>query len=208
MATRRIVGGRHVADRARPFRRIGLHMVDEMRRRPDATATPRCVVVSSSGPTSMPSTVKRAFERRIDARRVERHGAAGLEVDHQRLARVRIAQEEAVRADQIGRRGAVLQERQVEPLARMLVQQHVDHGEQEGDVGLRLDRDPLGRAGAGDRQMRLDLHALHAALARVGVALDPAHAARGLDIGAERQRRSRTAAYRAQTVKARCQSSP
>ena len=67
------------------------------------------------------------------------------------------------------------------------MQQHMDHGEQEGGVGLRLDRDPFGRAGAGDRQMRLDLHALHAAAARVGVALDPAHAARGLDIGAERK---------------------
>ena len=63
----------------------------------------------------------------------------------------------------------------------------MDHGEQEGGVGFRLDRNPLSRAGARHRQMRLDLHALHAAVARVGVALDPAHPARGLDIGAERQ---------------------
>ena len=35
--------------------------------------------------------------------------------------------------------------------------------------------------------MRLDLHPLHAALARIGVTLDPAHPARGLDIGAERK---------------------
>ena len=69
----------------------------------------------------------------------------------------------------------------------MFVQQHVDHGEQEGGVGLRLDRDPLGRAGAGHREVRLDLHALHAAVARIGMALDPAYPARGLDIGAERE---------------------
>ncbi len=67
------------------------------------------------------------------------------------------------------------------------MQQHMDHREQKSGVGLRLDRNPLGRAGAGDREMRLDLHAFHAAVACVGVALDPAHPARGLDIGAERK---------------------
>ena len=51
-------------------------------------------------------------------------------------------------------------------------------------VGLGLDRHPLRRAGAGDRQVRLDLHALHAAHARVGMAPDADHAARGLDVGA------------------------
>ena len=105
-------------------------------------------------------------------------------VPDQRLARGAVAQVVAVRPDQVGRRGALRQERQVEPLARRLVQQHVDQREQEGRVGLGLDRHPFGRAGAGDRQVRLDLHALHAAHARLGVAPDAGHAARGLDVGA------------------------
>src|SRR5271169_5600843 len=69
----------------------------------------------------------------------------------------------------------------------MLVQQHVDYGEQESDVGLWLDRDPFGRGAACNGEMRLDLHPLHAAVTRIGVALNAANAARRLDIGAERE---------------------
>ena len=89
-----------------------------------------------------------------------------------------------MRPDEIGRGGALRQEGQVEPLARHLVQQHVDQREQERGIGLGLDRHPLRRAGAGHRQVRLDLHALHAAHAGIGVAPDAGHAARGLDVGA------------------------
>ena len=80
----------------------------------------------------------------------------------------------------------MLQERQVQPLARLLVQEHVEHSEQECRVGLRLDRDPLGRARAGDRKMRLDLYPLHATFARIGMALDAANPARHFDVGAKR----------------------
>ena len=52
-----------------------------------------------------------------------------------------------------------------------------DNRVEERGVGLRPDGNPLRRAGAGDGKMRLDLHALHAALARVGVPLHSAHAA-------------------------------
>ncbi len=89
-----------------------------------------------------------------------------------------------MRADEIGRGRVSARNGDVEPLARDLVQQHVDQREQERGVGLGLDRHPLGRAGAGDRQVRLDLHALHAAHARVGVAPDADDAAGGLDVGA------------------------
>ena len=61
---------------------------------------------------------------------------------------------------------------------------HVDQRIEKGRVGLGLDRHPLRRAGAGDRQVRLDLHALHAAHARLGVAPHAHHAAGGLDVGA------------------------
>ncbi len=66
------------------------------------------------------------------------------------------------------------------------MQQHVDQREQEGRIGLRADRHPFGRAGAGDGKVRLDMHALVAAHARIGVAGDGAGPAGHLDIGAER----------------------
>ena len=130
---------------------------------------------------------ERALKRRIDIGGVERHRPPADLIDHQRFFGVGVAQEKSARADQIRRRRPNFKKRNVEFVARRFMQQHMDHREQEGGVGLRLDRDPLGRAGARHREMRLDLHPLHAAVAGVGVALDPAHAARGLDIGAERQ---------------------
>ena len=71
----------------------------------------------------------------------------------------------------------MLEEGQIEPIARMLVQKHVNHREQKRRVGLRLDRNPFRRTCAGHREMRFDLHALHAALAGIGVALNAAHPA-------------------------------
>ena len=55
-------------------------------------------------------------------------------------------------------------------------------------VGLGLDRAATRRATAGDRQVRLDLHALDALLdACGGVAPNAAYAARDLDVAAEGQ---------------------
>ena len=127
-----------------------------------------------------------AFERGLDARGVERHGAAGGGIPHQRLRAVGVAQVEAVGADQVGRGRAVAQEGQVELPEAVLAHQHVDQREHEGGVGLGADRHPLGRTGAGDRQVGLDLHALVAAHARVGVAGDRARAAGGVDVAADR----------------------
>ncbi|MND07154.1 hypothetical protein D3C83_289580 [compost metagenome] len=67
------------------------------------------------------------------------------------------------------------------------MQQHVYDSEKEGDIGLWLDRNPFGRSTAGNGEMRLDLHPLHATVTRIGVTLDAAYAARCLDIGAERE---------------------
>ena len=65
--------------------------------------------------------------------------------------------------------------------------EHVDQREQEGRIGLRADRHPFGGAGAGDRQMRLDMHALVAAYARIGMPeRRRSRPAGDLDIGAER----------------------
>jgi hypothetical protein len=79
----------------------------------------------------------------------------------------------------------MLEEMEIQLFPRELVQEHVDHREHERRVGLRPDRYPFRRARAGDGQMRLDLHAFHAALARVGVPLDTADAAGGFHVGAE-----------------------
>ena len=127
---------------------------------------------------------KRALQHGIVVGRIERHGAAAG-IHQERLARCRIAHEISVRPDQIRRRRALFQEGQIEARARVLVQDHINHREQKRRVGFRLDRNPFGRTGAGHRQMRLDLHPLHAALAGVGMALDAAYAARSLDVGAE-----------------------
>ena len=112
------------------------------------------------------------------------HGNTFKNVGNQGLFRSGIPQEEPVRPDQVRRRGVVLQEFEIEPRARLLVQHHVDERVEERGIGLGLDRHPLGGAGAGDRQVRLDLHALHAADARLGMAPDADHAARGLGVGA------------------------
>src|ERR1700690_2388290 len=66
------------------------------------------------------------------------------------------------------------------------MQQHMDQGEHKGRIGLRADRYPFRRASAGDGKVRLDMHALVAAYARIGVAGDGAGPACHLNIGAER----------------------
>ena len=126
-----------------------------------------------------------AFERLGDVRRVVRHRCAARAVPDQRLPRRPVAQ--VIPA--AGRPGtatpcAAPRNGDVEPRARNLVQQHVDEREQERGVGLGPDRHPLRRARAGDREVRLDLDALHPAHPRVGVAPDADDAARGLDVGA------------------------
>src|SRR5471030_2365614 len=67
-------------------------------------------------------------------------------------------------------------------LFRSLVQYVVDQPEQERGIGFRPDRHPLGRGGAGDGQMRLDLYPFGAAHPRVGLAPDADNPARGLDV--------------------------
>ena len=127
-----------------------------------------------------------AFDRLLQRRAVVRTRVCVRTVPHERLARGAMAQVVAVRPDQVGRRGARCQKRQVEALARHLVQQHVDQRVEERSVGLGLDRHPLRRTRAGHRQVRLDLHALHAAHACPRVPPDAGDAARGLDVGAAR----------------------
>ena len=61
----------------------------------------------------------------------------------------------------------------------------MEHGEQDGVVGLGLDGDPFRGVGAGHGQVRLKLNPLHAALAGVGVAAHPGHPAGGVDVAAE-----------------------
>ena len=67
-------GGRHVADLRRPFRRIALHVVDQMREgRTDRDRLVRDGVLIGADLDAVDR--ERAFERRIDVRRVERHRA-------------------------------------------------------------------------------------------------------------------------------------
>ena len=61
----------------------------------------------------------------------------------------------------------------------------MDQGEQEGRIGLRPNRHPLGRTGAGGRQVRFDLDALVAAHTGIRVADYGAGAAGDIDIGAD-----------------------
>ncbi|MEQ1807601.1 MAG: hypothetical protein ABL900_19650 [Burkholderiaceae bacterium] len=127
-----------------------------------------------------------AFERFVQCSAIVLARTGARLVPHQGLARCGVAQVVAVRADEVGRCRARGEKRQVELLARRLVQHHVDQRVEESGVGLGLDRHPLGRARAGDRQVRLDLHALHAAHARLGVAPDADDAARRFDVRAAR----------------------
>ena len=128
--------------------------------------------------------VEAAFDRLDDVRRVVWHRCATRAVPDQRLPCGPVAQVIPAGTDQIGRRGVPSEERDVEPPARDLVQQHVDERVQERGVGLGSDRHPFRGARAGDREVRLDLDPLHPAYPRVGVTPDADDAARGLDVGA------------------------
>ena len=79
----------------------------------------------------------------------------------------------------------MFEEGQIEPITRMLVQKYMNHCEQKCRIGFRLDWNPFRRACSRDREMGFNLHTFHAALAGIRVALDAAHSAGGLDIGAE-----------------------
>ena len=108
-------------------------------------------------------------------------GAAVGRVPDQRLA-FGTAQEKAVGADQIGRIRPVLQERHIAHIGpAALMHDPVDQRKQEGGVGLWLDRYPFGRGRRRDRHMRLDMDALGAPRAGVGLAPDADHA--GLRLG-------------------------
>jgi hypothetical protein len=157
----------HVADRVRPFGRIRLHVRDELRERGLAFELAFGEHVA----------VRADLEREVRFACLERRG-------DDRLAVARVAQVVAVPADEIRRGCVAVKELEVQAAARLLVEQHVDQSVEKCRIGLRLDRHPFGRAGAGDREMRLDLHALHAALASVCVAPHAGHAAGGLDIRA------------------------
>ncbi len=144
-----------------------------------------CAMISSSASTSMPSTTKDPSSAGSmpgvsngTARLLLASNTSGLRVFASRMKK-------SVRADKIRRGRAMFEEGDVQPIARMLVQEHVDHREQEGGVGFRFDRNPFGRTRAGDGQMGLDLNPLHAAFARIGMPLHAANSAGGLDIGAE-----------------------
>ena len=79
----------------------------------------------------------------------------------------------------------------------------MDQGEHESRVGLRPDRHPLRGTGPRHRQVRLDLHPLVAARARLGMPRHGAGTAGGFDIRAQRNhiaRRRRIAGNRKGTV--------
>ena len=173
--------GRDVADRFRPFGRVRRHVGDELaesRFAFDPSVAQDVTVRADFDSVGL----KAAFECLREVRRVVRRRGAARAVPHQRLARVPVAQVVPARSHQVRRGRVPRQERHVEPLARNLVQQHVNERIQERDVGLRFDRHPLGGTGAGDREMRLDLNPFHPAHPRIGVTPDPDDTAGSLDI--------------------------
>src|SRR5208282_4350547 len=98
-----------IADGARPFGRIAAHMANEVvKRRADlhGMVLDDLVVGTELDTTEREDPV----EGRIDSRRVESNGATTGLVDDQRLVLVPIAEEKALRTDQIGRRRVMLQE--------------------------------------------------------------------------------------------------
>ena len=166
-----------------PLRRVPLHVLEQLVERGLAA---RGVVKNALAVRAVLHACERvlAIQRRILQRRVVvRPGLAVGCIPDERLAAVRVAQVPAVRADEVRGTGAVFQVGQVAGLAPApLVQDVVDQAVQERRVGLRLDRHPLGGERTGDRHVRLDLHALRAAHARIRFAPDADHAAGGFDV--------------------------
>ncbi len=174
---------RHAALLGRPVGRIALHVLEEDRERRPCL---RLLVFDHFivGTVLDASQCVFAVQRRILQARivVDLVLTVGQIVD-QRLAAFRVAQEPTVRADQIRRAAAVLQERNVAHLGPApLVHHAVNQTVEKGSVGLRTDRHPLCRQRAGHRQMRLHLHPLGTAHARIGLTPDADHAAGGLDV--------------------------
>ena len=175
------VGRRHFANRLRPFRRVGSHVLDQLREAGAALeqAFGQHFLV---GADLDRIDLVAAFNRLLQIRAVVRPRTALRQVPNQRLAAAAIAQVKAVRTHQIRRRSTRCEEGHIEPLTRHFVQQHMDQRVEKGSVGLGLDRHPLRRAGAGDREMRFNLHALQAANARLRMAPDTHHTTGGLDV--------------------------
>ena len=178
--------GPDVAHALGPLGRVLRHVLDERgerRRRRHLRVGPGLAVRAGLDRVDREA----ALERDIDTGSVERDGALPADVPDERLPRRGVAEVVAVRTDQVGRAGPRLEERDVEPFPRLEVQEDVDQAEQERRVGLRPDRHPLGGRGAGDREMRLDLHPLQPAHARLGVAPRARDAARRFGVRAEGQ---------------------
>ena len=101
------------------------------------------------------------------------------QIVHQRFFGFGIAQVIAVGPDQIRRIGAVPEMRHVADLTPIpLTNDAVDQGIEKRRVGLGFDRNPFRRDGAGNRQMRFDLNALHAAHPGIGMTPDARDTAR------------------------------
>ena len=173
-----------VAHLLRPLGRVRPHVLDELAEagvRLDALVHPYLFV----GADFQRVQLERPFQCRVGVRMVVRHRALGFQIPDEGLLRLRVAQKIAVGPDQVGGTGMRLDERHIQPFARMFMQHQVDHCKQECGIGLRFDRYPFRRAGAGHRNMRFYLHPLHPAHARIGMAPGADHAARSLGIGAE-----------------------
>ena len=165
--------GGNVRDRGRPLRCIGLHVLDEAgegRLHPLAHTAPRPV-----GPDLNTGGDVLALHRRAQAVGVVEGNRAVLAgIPDERLLGLRVTQVVPAGADEVGRAGHALEERDVAHGAPVVLQQdRVEQGEEHGRVRLRADRHPLGRPGARHGQMGLELDPVEAAGPRLGV---PEHA--------------------------------
>jgi len=179
--------GIDLAQRSRPLRAVGADVRKEpveCRRRTRLAMVPAFLVGTL---LEARADDEIARQRRDGSRVIVDNGSAARRVENERLAALRIAQVEAVRADEVRRGGAIAQERQIQIVTRPLVQHHVDQREQERRIGLRLDRNPFSRHRAGHRQVRLDHDTACAARTRVRLAHHGRRPARDLDVGAERE---------------------
>ena len=173
----------HVADPSGPQRGKRLHVFDQLFEGGgdlDLLVLP-AILVGAQFDTAEDEL---SLQGRLGVRGVKGHGPLAFQIVDQRLFCLRVTQVVAVRRHQVGGAGTIPQEHLVQPLT-LLMQQHMDQGEHEGRVGLRFDRHPLGGGGTGLGEMGLHLNPLGPAIAGIGVTLDAADAAGGLDIHAE-----------------------
>ena len=131
--------------------------------------------------------LKMAFQCRNNPLGIMGHGLLATAVPDQRFGGFKIAQVEAIGADQIGRGGTIAEKVQVEPGSIILVQHAVDQREHKGRIGLGTDRHPFGRGRACYGLVRLDLNPFITAHPGVGMAGDGAGAAGGVNVGTDRQ---------------------